>query len=117
MRHSMTVILFSLLILAVPAFAHTNAGELSQNCDAITAKRSDVWDVDRTTKGGFCAGYLNAVFDFVDSSPDFEVLRDIDVAAMMECLQRYAPKHSSEPADKAVVNALIGEGYLKRRAN
>jgi hypothetical protein len=91
-----------------------SAGELSLNCDAVTAERSYVWDSERTTKGGVCAGYLNAVFDFIDSNPDLEIMRDFNVADMMQCFQRYAPKHNREPADKAVVNALVGEGYVKR---
>lgn len=116
MRHSITATLF-LVLLAVPAFAHMSAGELSQNCNAITTKRSDVWDTERTSKGGICIGYLNAVFDFIDNSHDFDVLRDFSVADMMDCFQRYAPRHNDENADKAVVNALIVERYLKRRAN
>lgn len=117
MRYRTTAILFSLILFAPVAFAHTSAGELSQDCDAITAKRSDVWNVDRTSKAGLCLGYLNAVIDFIDSNPELEVLRDFNPGAMMECFQRYAPRHNGEPADKAVVSALIGEGYLKRHAN
>jgi hypothetical protein len=76
--------------------------------------RRNTQDSERTTKGGVCAGYLNAVFDFIDSNPDLEIMRDFNVADMMQCFQRYAPKHNREPADKAVVNALVGEGYVKR---
>lgn len=106
--------LLLLVLTATPAFAHMSAGELSANCDAITAERSKAWDTDRTSRAGICAGYLNAVFDFIDSNPDIEILRDLDIADMMQCFQRYAPKHRPEPAEKAVVNALIGEGYVRR---
>ena len=117
MQHRTSIILFFFVVFSVPAFAHMSAGELSLDCDAITTKRSEVWDVDRTSKSGLCLGYLNAVFDFIDSDTQFEVTRDFNVAAMMECFQRYAPKHNGDPADKAVVSALIGDGYIKRREN
>jgi hypothetical protein len=44
MRYRTTAILFSLVLFAAPAFAHMSAGELSLNCDAVTAERSYVWD-------------------------------------------------------------------------
>ena len=38
MRYRTTAILFSLVLFAAPAFAHMSAGELSLNCDAVTAE-------------------------------------------------------------------------------
>jgi hypothetical protein len=116
MRQTTIAILCSLALFVTPVSA-MGAGELSGNCNAVTLEHSSVWGPERSGKSGICLGYLNAVRDLIEDNPDLEVVRDFNVSSMMDCLQRYAPRHDNERADKAVVNALIGEGYLKRRPN
>ena len=97
------------------AFAHTSAAELSYNCDSLKATGSEVYSVDRNSKLGFCVGYMNAVFDSIETNPELEVTKNFIVGDMIQCFQRFAPQHHADAADGAIVSALISEGFLKRR--
>jgi hypothetical protein len=109
-----TMILVVVLLFVEAAFGRTSAAELSLDCDALKAKGSAVYSIDRNSTLGFCLGYLNAVFDSLADNPDIEVMKDFIVGNKIEPFQRYAPQHHAEPADRAIVNALIADGILKR---
>lgn len=108
-------VLIAVLLLAIGAFGRTSAAELSSDCDALKAKGSAIYSVDRNSSLGVCLGYLNAVFDSLADNPDIEVMKDFIVGDMIEPFQRYAPQHHAEPADRAIVNALIADGILRRK--
>ena len=97
------------------AFGRTGTADLKEACDALKAKGSDVYSVNRNSKLGFCTGYMAGLSDSFQDNHDIEIIKDFTFVDMIESFQRYAPYHQAEPADIAIVNALIADGILRRK--
>jgi hypothetical protein len=110
------MVLITMLLLAVGAFGRTSAAQLNQDCNALNAKGPDVYSVDRNSQLGSCLGYMNAVLDTLENDGDIEVIKDFIVGDMITSFQRYAPQHHAEEARKAIVNAMIADGYLRQKS-
>ena len=108
-------ILVVVFLFVEAAFGRTSVADLKESCDALKAKGSDAYSIDRNSKLGFCVGYMKAVSDSFEDNHDLEIMKDLGVMDMIESFQRYVPQHHAEPADRAIVNALISDGILKRK--
>jgi hypothetical protein len=58
---------------------------------------------------------VKAVLDSIENNEDFEVTKHFIVGDIIQPFQRYASLHYAESADAAILNAMIADGYLKRR--
>jgi|SRR5579864_4505082 len=111
-----TLVVTMLLLFPAFAFAHTSAAELNNQCDALKAKGQEVYSIDRNSNLAMCIGYMNAVLDSFQNNDEIQILKDFIIGDMIQSFQRYAPQHYAELASRAIVNAMIADGFLKRRS-
>lgn len=115
-KMSRFMVLITMLLLAVSAFGSTSAALVNENCKALHATGADANSPDRNSNLGMCLGYMNAVLDSIENDGDIEVIKDFIVADMIRSFEHYAPQHYAESAKKAIVNAMIADGYLRQKA-
>jgi hypothetical protein len=108
------VLLFMLLVLApMPARADSmrTAGALDEECKIPVVSGENL---------SMCEGYVMAVMDSLDDysldGDSLTVVKPFYVGQAMRALHRYLPLHAaySEPANKAIIEALIEDGYVQR---
>jgi hypothetical protein len=112
------IVLITVLLLSVAAFGatSTSAAQLNEWCKALHATGADANSPDRNSNLGMCLGYMNAVVDSFENDGDIEVIKDFIVADMIRSFEHYAPQRYAESAKKAIVNAMIADGYLRQKA-
>lgn len=108
-------LLFLMTIICTGIAFGKSAAELAQMCDSLDAKGAEIAGVERNSDLGYCLGYLNAVFDYIPDSTDLQVIKDFALGDTLISFRHYAKAHYAEPAKDAIVNAMIKDGYIKRK--
>src|ERR1700751_1323415 len=99
------------LAIATPAHAAATASGLELQC-----RMQQIRGFERSiSETVWCYGYMSAVLDSVETDSSLVIVKKYTLGDAVDSLLRYVPQHNgAEPARKAIVNALIHDGYLKR---